>query len=508
MLMGNYVEFKKISKAYPGVQALTDINFRVDGGEVCALLGENGAGKSTLLKILSGDQMPDAGFCCINGEDISFSSPVAALCKGISVIYQERQLVNGLSVTENVFMEELPSNRLGIVDFAKAHQEMQELLALFKLPIEAGEKVGSLSVAHQQMVEIMKAYRRRSQVIAFDEPTAALTDSEIVTLFELIRKLKKQGKVILYVSHRLKELFEICDKVVIMKDGKFVRMSPLKGVTESQLVADMVGRDVGEVYQTLSRNETIGEAILEVRNLCSQHVKNISFTLDKGEILGFAGLVGAGRTETMQIIFGHTPAISGEIYLEGEKVRIRSPRDAIQRGIGLCPEDRKEEGLVLKRSVNDNITVSILDMIAVHKVLFTRRECRISEAAIKKYNIKTPSVQKIVEELSGGNQQKVILGRWLSADINILILDEPTKGIDVGAKLEIYQMVCDLAKKGLGIIFISSELPEILNLCDRIIVMKEGRITGQLDIRSSRSGSPDERGEVSERQILSLAMAD
>ena len=508
MLMENYVEFKNISKAYPGVQALQNINFRVDAGEVCALLGENGAGKSTLLKILSGDQRPDEGCCCLNGEDLQFTSPVEALSKGISIIYQERQLVNELSVTENVFMEELPKNRFGIVSFSQAQKYTQELINLFGLPIRAEEKVGNLSVAHQQMVEIMKAYRRNSQVIAFDEPTAALTESEIEVLFQLILRLKEKGKIILYVSHRLKELFEICDKVVIMKDGRFIKEVSMTETTESELVTNMVGRDVGEIYENLSRNESIGEVLLEAKNLSNQYVKDVSFTLRKGEILGFAGLVGAGRTQTMQILFGAAGTESGKLYIEGKQVHIKSPKDAIKHGIGLCPEDRKEEGLVLHRSINDNITVSIFDKIAAHGILKRKKEQEISEQAVKKYNVKTPSIHKAVVELSGGNQQKVILGRWLSADIKILILDEPTKGIDVGAKMEIYQMVCDLAKKGIGIIFISSELPEVLNLCDRIIVMKEGRITGTLDIRDDMAAMPGKRNEVSESQVLSLAMSD
>ncbi len=508
MLMGNYVEFKDISKAYPGVQALQNISFRVEEGEVCALLGENGAGKSTLLKILSGDQIPDTGCCCLNGEELHFTSPVEALRKGISIIYQERQLVRELSVTENVFMEELPVSRFGIVNFAKARKETQKLIELFDLPVKPEEKVGSLSVAHQQMVEIMKAYRRNSQLIAFDEPTAALTDSEIKVLFQLIAQLKKQGKIILYVSHRLKELFEICDKAVIMKDGKYIKEVSMSETDENDLVCSMVGREVGEIYKNLSRNADIGDILLEAKHLKNEYVKDVSFALCKGEILGFAGLIGAGRTETMRLLFGAEHLEEGELYIEGKKVIIHSPKDAIRHGIGLCPEDRKYEGLVLHRSIQDNITISILDKISSHGILKSRNEKEVTENAVKKYNVKTPSVYKEVVELSGGNQQKVILGRWLSADIKVLILDEPTKGIDVGAKMEIYQRVCDLAKKGIGIIFISSELPEVLNLCDRIIVMKEGRITGELDIRDQLSPEPNQRNEVSESQVLSLAMAD
>ncbi len=495
--MEEYVEFKNISKAYVGVQALRNINFRVNSGQICALLGENGAGKSTLLKILSGDQVPDSGCCCINGEDMHFTSPIDALKKGISIIYQERQLVKELTVTENIFMEQLPTKKMNIIDFPVANREAQELIDLFGLPFKPTAKVGRLSVAHQQMVEIMKAYRRNSQIIAFDEPTASLTDTEIEILFRLILHLKEQGKIILYVSHRLKELFEICDKIVVLKDGQFVKEISTGDTNESDLICSMVGRDLGDIFNNLDRNNQFGEAVLEAKGLTNEFIHNVSFTLHKGEILGFAGLVGAGRTETMRAIFGADRLHSGEVLIEGKKVHIKKPKDAIDMGIGLCPEDRKDEGLILHRSISDNIMVPILKKVSRRGVLNRKEEKRVASEAVKRYNIKTHSTDKVVIQLSGGNQQKVILGRWLSADTKILILDEPTKGIDVGSKTEIYQMVCDLAKKGIGIIFISSELGEVLNVSDNIIVMSQGRITGELP-----------RSEVTEANVLALAMAN
>lgn len=493
----NYVEFRNIRKAFVGVQALDGISFRANGGEVCALLGENGAGKSTLLKILSGAQQADSGEYFINGSEVKFYSPIEAINAGVSVIYQERQLVGELTVTENVFMEDLYCKKAGIVDFKKSHEEMKKIIDLFHMPFAPQTKVKKLSVAHQQMVEIMKAYRRKSQVIAFDEPTAPLSDAEIDILFELIGRLRDAGKVILYVSHRLKELFRLTDKIVILKDGRFIEDIRTEDATEGYLVSKMVGREIGDTFSALNRNGQIGEVVLEARHLYGSGVKDVSFSLHKGEVLGFAGLIGAGRSETMQLLFGADKLVSGEIYIDGKPARIKSPREAIKAGIGLCPEDRKEQGLVLGRSVRDNLTIPILDAISRNGIIDRKKERRLSGEAIDKYRIKTHSMEKIARELSGGNQQKIILGRWMLADLKVLILDEPTKGIDVGAKAEIYQMVCDLAREGLGVIFISSELQEVINVYDKVIVMKEGVITGRLN-----------REEMSEEGILALAMQE
>jgi ABC-type sugar transport system ATPase subunit len=493
--MERYVEFEHIDKRFVGVHALQDISFQANGGEVLALLGENGAGKSTLLKIMSGAQYPDSGKTILNGEEIVFHTTQDAINAGISIIYQERQLIRDLTVTENVFMDFLPRKRFGIVDFAKAHAETQKIIDEFGIPIQSTDLVGALSVAHQQMVEIMKAYRRNSQVIAFDEPTASLADAEIEVLFGVIERLRSEGKVILYVSHRLKELFQITDRIVILKDGKFVKTLETKDATETELIRLMVGRDLGDIYNNLDRNTEKGEVVLDVRHLVNKKVRDVSFQLRKGEILGFSGLVGAGRSEIMRAIFGADLIESGEILVEGKPVNIKSPRDAINSGIGFCPEDRKEEGLVLERTIRENTTIPILKMISDHGIINIARERGVAKESINDYNIKTHSMEKIVIELSGGNQQKVILGRWMSAKLKVLILDEPTKGIDVGAKSEIYQMVCNLAKQGLGIIFISSELPEVLNISDHIVVITDGKISGILA-----------RGEATEEKVLALAM--
>jgi len=496
--MDHYLEFRGVGKNFPGVRALDDISFRAEGGKVLALLGENGAGKSTLLKIMSGDLRADEGEVILNDKTLVMSTPDQAIKAGISVIYQERQLIMSMSVMENIFLGALPVKK-GIVDYAKLKSDTRKLIEEFGLPIQPDVPVSSLSVAYQQMVEIIKAYRRNSLVVAFDEPTAPLTDTEIDILFNLIRQLKEAGKIIIYVSHRMKEIFEVTDEIVILKDGKYVSKTNTADTNEQDLIKMMVGRDIGDTYSGLSRNDTFGDVLLEVNNLTNEYVKDISFKLRKGEIIGFAGLVGAGRTEVVRAIFGADPIISGEVILDGQTVNFKNPRDAIDAGIALCPEDRKEQGLVLWRSIKDNICMPVLAKLKGKIFLNNKAEEKLTEEAIGKYSIKTPTTEKIVMELSGGNQQKVILGRWTSnmMTTKILILDEPTKGIDVGTKAEIYQMVCDFAKQGIGVIFISSELTEVINVADTIIVMYSGHITGTV-----------KREEATEENVLALAMLD
>ena len=494
-----FLEFKDISKSFPGVKALDGVSFYAESGKVLALMGENGAGKSTLLKAMSGDHKPDTGSIILDGEEMHFTSPNDAIKKGISVIYQERQLMPAMSVAENIFSGDLPSNKMGIVNWKKLRKDAQELIDKFGLPIDPDTPVGALPTAYQQMVEIMKAYRRDSRVIAFDEPTASLAEAEITILFQLIEQLKKDGKVVIYVSHRMAEIFQVSDDIVVLKDGKTVAAMKTSETTEADLIKAMVGRDIGDTYANLSRNDKIGDVVLEVNDLVGYAIKGVSFKLHKGEVLGFAGLVGAGRTEVVRAIFGADPVLGGEIKLEGKPVKFKSPKDAIEAGIALCPEDRKDQGLVLWRSIKDNVSMPVLKK--VRKGLFIDDAVRVDLAnkAVEQYSIKTPSINKIVVELSGGNQQKVILGRWTSEkmDTKILILDEPTKGIDVGTKAEIYQIVCDFAKQGKGVIFISSELTEVINVSDRILVMRNGQITGQL-----------KREEATEENVLALAMLD
>ena len=497
--MNKVLEFAHISKAFPGVQALDDVSFQVEGGKVSALLGENGAGKSTLLKILSGDLHQDEGQVKIDGEVMHFASPYQSIKASISVIYQERQLIGAMSVMENVFLDDLHENKFGFVKKAELKRKTQEIIDIFGLSIKPTDLVGQLSVAHQQMIEIMKAYRRDSDIIAFDEPTAPLTDKEIAILFKLIKQLKERGKIIIYVSHRMAEIFQITDEIVVLKDGQLVKTLKTVETEENELVKAMVGRDIGDTYANLRRNEKMGDVLLEVRNLETDDVHDVSFELRQGEVLGFAGLIGAGRTEVMRAIFGADPIISGEIRLEGETVSFKSPRDAIDAGVALCPEDRKEQGLVLNRSIRDNISMPVLSKMKKGMFMDVRGEEDLAATAVSKYSIKTPTTEKLTVELSGGNQQKTILGRWTSEKMHtkVLILDEPTKGIDVGAKAEVYQMIHDFAALGIGVIFISSELTEVLNVSDNIIVMHNGRITGKVP-----------RHEATEEHVVGLSMKE
>jgi len=495
--MSKSLEFRDIGKEYPGVKALDGVSFKAEGGRVLALLGENGAGKSTLLKIMSGDQKANSGEILLNGETVSFEGPQEAIAAGISVIYQERQLIPSMSVMENIFPGALPKTKLGMYDKRKIYKEASELIAKFGLDIDPLEEVGRLNIAHQQMVEIMKAYRRDSDIIAFDEPTAPLTDSEIKILFDLILQLKEAGKVVIYVSHRMAEIFQITDDIVVLKDGKLVTSFKTEEATEQELIKAMVGRDIGDTYSMLDRNDSFGEVVLEVNNLKTLVLKDVSFKLRRGEILGFAGLVGAGRTEVARALFGADAIMGGEIILDGEKVKFKTPREAINAGVALCPEDRKEEGLVMFRSIKDNVIMPVVDTL--NSGIFVDREAaaRLADVAVEKYSVKTPTIEKNTSELSGGNQQKVILGRWTSEKMitKVLILDEPTKGIDVGTKAEIYQTICNLAKQGIAVIFISSELTEVINLADNIVIMRSGRITGTVS-----------REDATEENVLALAM--
>lgn len=495
--MAKHIEFCGIGKQYPGVRALSDVSFKAESGKVLALLGENGAGKSTLLKILSGDIKPDEGFLAIDGERQNFQSPTASLKAGISVIYQESQLVPAMSVEENIFAGDLPGN--GYVNYRELRKLAQEIIGEFGLSIKPDQPVGRLSIAHQQMVEIMKAFRRNSDIIAFDEPTSSLTDSEITTLFRLIEKLKSQGKIIIYVSHRISEIFQMTDEIAILKDGQLVKMLTTAQTTEDELISAMVGRDVGDTYANLKRAEVKGDTLLEVKNLETEYVHDISFNLRRGEILGFAGLVGAGRTEIVRALFGADKILGGTVKFDGREVQFKSPKEAIKAGIALCPEDRKIQGLVLFRSIKDNVAMPVLSQLKKRGFINKRAETRLAEEAIERYNIRTPSAHKAVFELSGGNQQKVILGRWTNDQFKakLLILDEPTRGIDVGTKAEIYQRICDYARQGIAVIFISSELTEVINVADRIVVMKSGRMTGEVL-----------REDATEENVLALAMKD
>lgn len=495
--MRSILEFKNISKYFPGVKALDNISFKAYGGEVLAFLGENGAGKSTLLKVLNGDYQPTSGEYLLDGKHKHFHTPHEAIKEGISVIYQERQILLELSVAENIYLGRMPVNRFGIIDTGKANKMASSIISDFGLPILPTTKVKDLSIAYQQMVEIMKAYSRENlKVICFDEPTASLSDAEIESLFEVIEKLKKKGKIVIYVSHRMSEIQRMADKVAIFKDGHYIDTVVTNEIEEKEMIKMMVGRDLGDIFSDLDRDKVIGDVLLEAKNISSDYVRECSFTLRKGEVLGFSGLVGAGRTELMLAIIGANKLKTGEVYLEGKKIVNHSPKDAVDNGIVLVPEDRKLQGILSNLSVSGNINISLLDKNSnSFGVIDSKKERTEVNKGIDDFKIKTPSPDKKIVELSGGNQQKCIVARWIATNPKILILDEPTKGIDVGAKSEFYNMICEFAKEGLGVILISSELPEVIGLSDRIIVMKSLKIVGEVT-----------REEATEDKLLSLGM--
>jgi len=495
--MKNFLEFKNITKEFPGVKALNSVSFSLEGGEIVAFLGENGAGKSTLLKTLNGDYSATSGEYLINGKKVFFKNPNEAIKNGVAIIYQERQILLELSIAENIFVGNLPTNMFGFIDYKKLYSDTEKLLKEFKLDKKPTDLVKDLNVAHQQMIEIIKAYHKDFKIIAFDEPTASLSNSETDILFEIIKKLKKQGKIVIYVTHRMDEIKLLADKVVVFKDGSVTGVFQKDKVTEKELIKKMVGRDLKDTFNFTGEDRITKEVVLELKNVTTKKIKDVSFKLRKGEVLGFSGLVGAGRTETMNAIFGIDKILSGEIYIENEKKHITSPANAIKEGIGLCPEDRKQDGIFPILSVEANMSIVILkDLVNKFGLINRAKEEEFTNKSIKSLNIKTPSKDKKIIELSGGNQQKVILSRWLATTPKILILDEPTKGIDVGAKSEFYGLINECAKNGMGVIVISSELPEVIGVSDRIIVMREGKITGEV-----------EKKDANEVKLLELAMA-
>lgn len=477
------LEMKGISKAFPGVKALKNVNLDCYKGEVHALIGENGAGKSTLMKILAGAYKPDTGEILIEGRQVVISNPQEAMKLGVAIIYQELNLIPQLSAIDNVLLGHEKRNRFGFINM-KEHRKLAR-----KYLDELGENiiedyttpVCNLSIAQQQMVEIAKALSLNANIIVMDEPSATLTDKEMNSLFAIIRKLKQKGVTIIYISHRLEELFEISDRVTVLRDGELIKCVETSTIDKAQLICMMIGRELDKSFPV--REECRQEAtMLKVKNLStSKLLKNISFELKKGEILGISGLVGAGRTELVRAIFGADPISTGEIFIEGEKVVIKHPNKAVKMGIGLATEDRKSQGLFLELSIKDNAMVSALDKISTMGFINRKEELKLVSKHISDMNIKTSDHFKKVRELSGGNQQKVVLAKWLSTGSRILILDEPTRGIDVGAKFEIYSLMNALVKRGIGIIMISSELPEIIGMSDRILVMHDGRITGEMN---------------------------
>ena len=470
---------KNIHKKFPGVYALRDVNFELKAGEVHALLGENGAGKSTLIKVLAGIYIPEEGEVIVKGNSHIMQNVADSQAHGISVIHQELCLVPYLSIAENIFLGR-ERNVMGFIKRDTEAAEARELLKGLGLDFDPNTLVGELSIAQQQMVEIAKALSVKADILVMDEPTASLTDKETEVLFDTIRRLKSQGIGIIYISHRMSELFEITDRVTIMRDGQYVGTVNTRETTRDQLIAMMVGRELTQLY--FKDEVKPGEVVIEVKDLVNPpFVNGVSFAIRAGEIVGMSGLVGAGRSESAHCIFGLDKLQSGEIFIEGKPVKINSVREAMQNGIAMVPENRKEEGLVLINSVGYNLTLTVLhEIFRGHPLGNPRFEGEAISRYIKEFEIKTPTPDQLAENLSGGNQQKIVIAKWLATRPKLLILDEPTRGVDVGARAEIYGFMNELAKQGVAILMISSDLPEILNMSDRVLVMHEGKITANL----------------------------
>lgn len=493
--MAEYVlELKGITKIFPGVKALDNVQFQLKTGEIHALMGENGAGKSTFIKVITGVHKAEEGDIYLDGQIVKFKGPSDAQKLGIAAIYQHVTAYPHLSVAENIFVgHEKVKN--GIIQWRQMYQEADELLQELNADFKSSAEMGDLSVAQQQMVEIAKALSMNARIIIMDEPTAALTKKESEQLYRIAKKLRDGGAAIIFISHRFEDMYELATKVTIFRDSQYVGTYDVNGITNTDLINAMVGREIKELFP--KPEVDIGEEVLRVQNLTRVgYFKEVTFTVRKGEILGLTGLVGAGRTEVVQTIFGIEKFDSGSIFLEGEEVVINKPIDAMNLGIGLLPEDRQQQGLILDWGIGDNITLSELKKYSNRGITNVKKEREIAKELAESVDTKAKSLFDKVSSLSGGNQQKIVVAKILTSDLKVVILDEPTKGVDVGAKAEIYEIMGELAKKGYAIIMISSEMPEILGMSDRIVVMCEGKVTGEL-----------QRNEATQSGILEFAMA-
>lgn len=498
------LEVINISKDFSGVYALKNVDLQVYAGEVTAIIGENGAGKSTLMKIASGVHTQFEGKVFLNGEEMSFKNPKDAAEKGVIIIHQELNLIPNLSIAENMFLGQELTNRFGLLDHSRMREKARELLARLHLDIDPSATLNQLRVGQQQLVEIARALLLESRVLIMDEPTSAISDHEAELLFSIILDLKSKGVAIVYVSHKLNELFRISDQYIVLRDGIKVGSGRMQDITHDQLIHMMVGRDIKSSLKKYKIQ--LGEEILRVENLRFQNPENkkdffvndVSFSLHKGEILGIAGLMGAGRTEILDAIFGLFPKyVSGKIFIESTEINIRSVNDAIAAGIALVPEDRKLQGLILEMDVLKNSSLASLDKVTRFGFVNKKKEAELCREFIKKMNIQVSSQKMEVQKLSGGNQQKIVIAKWLATDPKILLLDEPTRGIDVGAKAEIYMLINELAAKGMGIIMVSSELMEILAISDKILVLSESKLTAELN-----------REDASEERIMKAALIE
>ncbi len=484
---------ENISKEFPSVKALDNVHLNAYKGKVMALLGENGAGKSTLMKILSGVYKKTSGNIYYKGKELNVNSTRQANENGISIIHQELNLISELTIGENIFLGREPKTKLALIDWKTLYSKSESLLKELDISVNPKTKIKELSIGIKQMVEIAKALSFEAELIIMDEPTDALTDKETKSLFKIINKLKNEGKSIIYISHRLNEIFEICDDVTIIRDGKFVAEHPVQEIDQDSLIELMVGRKLEEQFPY--QKDELGEVLLEAKEIQNKYIKNVSFNIKQKEIVGVAGLMGAGRTELAKSIYGHYKIEKGEITLKGKQLHIKSEKDAIKSGISYVSEDRKKDGLVLGMNVMKNISLSSLDKISKFKIINKTTEKKVAVDYISNFNIKTPSKEQKLSNLSGGNQQKVSISKSLLPLPKVLIMDEPTRGIDVGAKKEIYKLMNKFKSEGMGILMISSEIPELLGMCDRILVMHEGKLMGELS-----------REEMSQEAVMRLAV--
>ncbi|MEV5837205.1 sugar ABC transporter ATP-binding protein [Nocardia sp. NPDC052112] len=485
-----------LSKSFAGVPALRDVSLDFPAGAVTALMGENGAGKSTLIRILGGDHRPDGGRLELNGVRLELATPADARSAGIRVIGQEPEIVPHVSVAENVYLGSLPRRSGRLLDRAALRERMHADLARLGFDRDLDpDTIGSkLTAAQRQLVEIMRASTTDAKVIAFDEPTSSLSDHETESLFALIGRLRAQGLAVIYVSHRMREIFRLADRVAVLRDGALVGARATADTTDREIVRMMVGRDMSTLFAR--KHNTPGRVVLEADAVSTDDVQDVSLRVHAGEVVALAGLVGAGRSELAGALAGDLPIRSGEVRVDGRKLRLRQPRDAVRAGIGYAPEERKAQALLLHRGVRDNISLAMLDRLRRLRFVRGGEERQLARRYVESLRVRTPSIEQEVRKLSGGNQQKVVLARWLARKPKVLILDEPTRGVDVGAKVEIYHIIEELAQSGVAVLVISSELPEVLGLADRVVVMQHGRVTGELD-----------RAQASEEAILALAMA-
>ncbi len=484
-MSGALLEVRALKKSFNGIEVLHSVDFEAQAGKVTALVGENGAGKSTLMKILMGEYTADSGEIRLEGKQVQFTSPHQALTSGISMIFQEMSPFPELTVAENIYMGREPC-RFGFLKKKEQRRMAEQRLKELGVNLDADRKVKTLTVSELQLLEITKAVSYDSKVVIMDEPTSSLTDSEVSLLFQMIETLKKKQVAVIYISHKLDELFRIADQICVLRDGKMISSRPVSEVNREVMISEMVGRTMDQIYPTVEK--TIGETIFRVENLTRRGVfEDISFEIKKGEILGIAGMVGSGRTEVAEALFGVEKYQSGRIYLKGKEIKIGNTRDAIHCGMALIPEDRARCGLNLRGTIKANMCTTILDQIGKGKWLIAnkRAEKQKTEEMSQKMRIKMNSIEQLAMYLSGGNQQKIVVGKWLLTEPEIVMMDEPTRGIDVGAKYEIYQLIKQLAKEGKAVLIISSEMTELLGICDRILILREGRLVGEMDAKEA-----------------------